>query len=710
MNRPFLTLPTSCPTESNEAAAGELSGSVIGDSWQEPGLWTAPVYSAPMPAMTGCEKLRFTPSLEVKPETTLADTPTGVGVTLKIPQLETLSSLSEAGLKEAVVTLPSGLTVSPSAVSGLGACSEEEIGLSSPAAPSCPESSKIALVEAVTPLLTSKLTGSVYLAQQGNLPGNGSNPFGSLIAMYVVVEGSGVLIKSAGEVSLNQSTGQLTARFKNLPELPYSELKLDFFGGPRAPLVPAVCGSYTTTSILTPYSAPQSGPPATPQSGFEVSSGCATGAFNPSLTAGTTSNQAGGYSPFVVTFSRNDGEQELGAIQVHTPPGLLGSISHVPLCGETQAEAGTCGPESEIGEVSAAVGPGPDPYYVTGGRAYLTGPYKGAPFGLSFVVPATGGPYDLGNVIVRAAVSVDPRTSALTITSDPLPTILQGVPLQVRSVTVNVNRPQFMFNPTNCTPTTISATLQGAEGTSTTDTVPYQAGDCAALAFAPKFSVSTSGRTSKADGASLDVKLSYPSAPQGSQANIARVKVDLPKQLPSRLTTLQKACLAATFEADPASCPADSIVGIVRATTPLLPVQLSGPAYFVSYGNAKFPELIIVLQGDNVRVDLHGETFISKAGITSSTFRTIPDVPVGTFELYLPEGKYSALAANANLCNSTLTMPTAFVAQNDAEIHESTKIGVTGCPKDRKAAEKKAKKASKARKASHRQDDGMDKR
>jgi hypothetical protein len=458
--------------------------------------------------------------------------------------------------------------------------------------------------------------------------------------------------------------------------------------------------------VLTPYSAPQSGPPATPQSSFEVAAGCATGAFTPSLTAGTTSNQAGGYSSFVATFARQDSEQELGAIQVHTPPGLLGSISHVPLCPEPQAEAGTCGPESQIGEVSAAVGPGPYPFYVKGGRAYLTGPYKGAPFGLTFVVPAQGGPYNLGNVVVRAAISVDLRTSALTITSNPLPTILQGVPLQVRSVTVNVNRPEFMFNPTSCTPTTISATLQGSLGTSTTDAIPYQAGDCAALAFAPKFSVSTSGRTSKADGASLDVKLAYPNAPQGSQANIAKVRVDLPKKLPSRLTTLQKACLAATFEANPANCPAASVIGIAKATTPLLPVMLSGPAYFVSYGGAKFPELIIVLQGDGVRVDLHGETFISKAGITSSTFSTIPDVPVGTFELYLPEGKYSALAANGNLCTSSLAMPTAFVAQNGAQLKQTTKLAVTGCPKAKAATKKKKtkriSKGKKARDASHR--------
>lgn len=711
-NRPFLTLPTSCTVQ-----PGAL---VSADSWQEPGVWTPFFESAPLPAMRGCEGLSFTPSLEVKPETAVADTPTGVGVTLKIPQLETLSSRSEAVMKEAVVTLPSGLTVSPSAVGGLGACSEAQIALASAAAPSCPESSKIASVEAVTPLLENKLAGSVYLAQQGNAgAAQGANPFGSLIALYLVVEGSGVLVKAPGEVSLNQSTGQLTARFGEdpatgfyLPELPYSELKLNFFGGPRAPLVTAVCGSYTTTSLLTPYSAPESGPPATPQSDFDVDAGCATGAFNPSLSAGTTSNQAGGYSPFVATFSREDSEQELGAIQVHMPPGLLGMLSNVPLCSEPQAAQGTCGPETQIGEVSAAVGPGPDPYYVTGGRAYLTGPtllegpnQSGAPFGLTFVVPARGGPFDLGDVVVRAAISVNPVTAAVTVTSAPLPTILQGVPLQVRSVTVNINRPDFIFNPSSCEKMSIGASMQGSLGATPIESAPFQAGDCAELTFKPKFSVSTSGKTSKVDGASLDAKVIYPPGPRGTQANFRSVKVDLPKQLPARLTTLQKACLASVFETNPAACPAASVIGIVRVSTPVLPGTLTGPVYFVSHGGEAFPSLVIVLQGDGVRVDLTAATFISKKGITSSTFKSLPDVPVSTFELYLPEGPYSALAANGNLCTSKLTMPTAFVAQNGAVIHQSTPISVTDCAKAKKQGKramqvKQARRVGRARRTS----------
>ena len=702
VKQPFVTLPTSCGTP--------LVGQVTADSWQEPEVWTPPFESTPAPAMTGCDRLSFTPSIEVRPETEVADSPTGLQIDMRIPQVESIDRLAEANLKEAVVTLPAGMVLSPSTVSGLGACSEEEVGLDDLAQPTCPESSKVASVQIRTPLLEHPLEGSVYVAQQGNGgPAQGSNPFGSLIALYIVAESEGVLFKTAGEVQLDQSTGQLTARFglnpvtgQDLPQVPFSELKLHFFGGPRAPLVPRVCGSYVTTTQLTPWSAPESGPPATPQSSFEVNAGCATGAFNPTLSGGTTSNQAGGYSPFVATFARGDGEQELGAIQVHMPPGLLGMLSKVSLCGEPQAQRGECSAESQIGEVSAAAGPGPDPFYVTGGRAYLTGPYHGAPFGLTFVVPARGGPFDLGNVIVRAAIGVNPITAAVTITSNPLPTILQGVPLQVKSVTVDVNRPEFIFNPTSCEKLSIVASLQGSQGATPQESVPFQAGDCAALAFAPKFSVSTSGKTSRLNGASLDAKVIYPTGTQGTQANIAQAKVELPKQLPARLKTLQKACTAAVFEADPASCPAASVVGIVRAITPVLPGTLSGPVYFVSHGGEAFPDLVAVLQGDGVRTDLVGSTFISKADITSSTFKKVPDVPVSSFELYLPAGPDSALSANGNLCSERLKMPTTFTAQDGATIHQSTPIAVTGCHRARPVSARRAVNPRKARRAATR--------
>jgi hypothetical protein len=527
--------------------------------------------------------------------------------------------------------------------------------------------------------------------------------------MYLVAEDpvSGVLVKLAGEVRLSE-TGQVVTVFRNSPQLPFEDAELHFFGGERAPLAtPARCGTYTTSASFAPWTGIEA---AQLSSSIEVTSGpdkapCPGAAlpFAPSLTAGTTSIQAGGFSPFTMTMSREDGQQNLRSIQLHMPPGMSGTLSTVKLCGEEQANAGTCGPESQIGETIVSVGLGGDPFSVTGGKVYITGPYKGAPFGLSIVNPAKAGPFDLGQVVVRAKIDVNPETAVLTITTDTegpykIPTVLDGIPLQIKHLNVNINRPGFTFNPTNCSPLAITGTLGSTEDATSVLSVPFQATNCAVLAFKPKLTASTSGKTSRAGGASLTVKLAYPAGPY--DANIARVKVELPKKLPSRLTTLQKACTAAVFEANPANCPAASVIGHATATTPVLPVPLTGPAIFVSHGNESFPSLIVVLQGYGVTVHLVGSTFISKQGVTSSTFKTVPDVPVGSFELALPEGPYSALAANGNLCKAKLAMPTEFIAQNGALIKTTTKITATGCPKAKKSTHNKKKKAHrKSRKA-----------
>jgi hypothetical protein len=384
------------------------------------------------------------------------------------------------------------------------------------------------------------------------------------------------------------------------------------------------------------------------------------------------------------------------------PPGLLGVVSSVTPCGEAQANAGTCGAASLIGHTIVSVGVGADPYSVRGGEVFLTGPYKGAPYGLSIVNPANAGPFHLGNVIVRAKIEVDPLTADLTVTTDAtgpysIPHILDGIPLQIQHVNVTIDRPGFTFNPTDCNPLAVSGSMESDQGATGGVNVPFQVTNCAVLAFKPQFDASTQAHTSRVNGASLDVKLSYPAGSLGKDANLQKVKVDLPKQLPSRLSTLQKACPNTVFDANPASCPVASRIGSVTATTPILAGALSGPVYFVSYGGLKFPELVIVLSGDNVTVQLHGETFISPAGITSSTFRAIPDVPVSTFELKLPEGPNSALAATGKLCASKLTMPTAFTAQNGATIKQSTPIAVTGCARHtkHKARKKAVKKAHK---------------
>lgn len=744
---PFLSMPTSC--------SGPMQAPMLADSWQRPGYFREFSLVTPMPGLVGCNKERFEPSLETaRPDLQHAGTPTGLTVDVHVPQnLQTVAgATAESSVKQIDVTLPDGMTLNPGGADGLTSCTEAEIGYLGKEEPekevafehftsdypSCPDSSKIATVTIHTPLLPHPIEGFVYLATPSINGEPGDNPFNSLISMYLVAQDpvSGVLVKLPMRVELNPATGQLVTKVDN-PELPFEDAELHLFGGSRAPLAtPAMCGTYTTKAVFTPWSG---NAPVDSNATFTIDSGPGGGScltspkpFAPSLQAGATNLQAGGYTPFTTTLGHPDGNQYLGSVSMKLPPGLMGSLSGVKLCPEPQAAQGTCGPESLIGHTTVTAGLGSNPAVVARpGNVYITVPYNGhdackvgeagcAPFGLTVANPAETGPFDLEKgtacdcVVVRAKVEVNPITAQLTVTSDPLPTILKGIPLQLQHVNMTIERPGFTFNPTNCEPLSIDSTIASSEGASASVSTRFQVANCATLGFKPQFRVSTPGKTSRKDGAGLDVKLLYPTAPFGSQANIAKVKVDLPKQLPSRLSTLQKACLASTFEANPSACPTGSRVGFAKATTPVLPVPLEGPAYFVSYGAKKFPELIIVLQGYGVTIDLHGETFISKAGITTSTFRQVPDVPVGSFELKLPQGPNSALAANANLCKATYTvtstrrvrarikgrsmyvtvkvakrvhglrMPTAFIAQNGATIHTSTPISVTGCARARR--------------------------
>jgi hypothetical protein len=707
---PLLTLPTSC--------TGPLRSTVEADSWgtteevtphEHLGEYQTTEYvwhdeHGPL-GLDGCNHLPFEPSIAVTPDGPNASSPTGLSVNEHVPQEDTLAptGLAESTVKNTTVALPVGVQISPAGGDGLLACSTGQVGFGggspegglefSDDLGSCPEASKVGTVKITTPLLPNPLTGAAYLASQN------ANPFGSLVAVYIIVHDpvSGVLVKAAGEVSLDPVTGQIVTTFKNTPQLPYENLELHFFGSARAPLTtPPLCGTYTTHASIEGWSG---NPPVEPSSSFQITAGPGGGPcsdprpFAPGFKSGSTNLQAGAFTPFELTMTRPDADQTLSRVETRMPAGLLGMLSSVKLCGEPQAALGTCGPESLIGETTVAAGLGDSPYTVKGGKVYITTGYKGGSYGLSIVNPAKAGPFDLGTVVVRASIGVDPQTAALTIKSDPLPTILDGIPLQIQRVNVSINREKFTFNPTNCNKTQIGGTLTSTEGASALVSTPFQVTNCATLVFKPKFSVSTSGKTSRKNGAGLDVKLSYPQGSLGKQANIAAVKVDLPRQLPSRLETLQRACSDKVYNNNPAECPAASKVGTVTTTTPVLPVPLSGPVYFVSHGARKFPDLVVVLQGYGVSVALDGETFISKKGITSTTFRTIPDVPFEKFELKLPQGPFSALASNGNLCKAKLAIPTAIVAQNGLEIHQSTKITATGCakPQVKKPAKRKKK-------------------
>jgi hypothetical protein len=704
----LLTLPTSCG-EPNHAG-------VAFDSWLEPYTPLSYPIEPALPSLDGCNQTLFSPAISVTSSTDSASAPSGLDFNLNFHDEGLISGtgLAQSQMKDTVVTLPEGMTINPSAGVGLVGCTPAEYAretLDSEPGAGCPNESKLGTVEVTTPLLTTAINGSLFIAQPYENPfpePEAGHPDGTLVALYVVLKNPemGILLKLAGKVTPNPLTGRLTTSFANNPQLPFDHFNFHFREGQQAPLIsPSTCGTYTTQAILTPWSEPTS--PLNETSSFAITKGSGGGAcpsggvppFDPGITSGLQNNNAGAFSPFYLHLTRTDGEQEIAGFSTNLPEGLTGDLSGIPFCSDAAIEAArhktgaqeeaepSCPAASRIGHTLVGTGVGAVLAYVPG-KIYLAGPFHGAPFSIVAVTSAVVGPFDLGTVVLRFGLTIDPYTARVSVTptsSEPIPTILRGIVTHVRDIRVYIDRSKFTLNPTSCNPLTIGSTLNSDLGASKTVTSPFQASNCQALGFKPRFKVSTSGKTSRSKGASLTVKLSYPA---GAQANIAKVKVDLPKQLPSRLTTLQKACTAAQFAANPAGCPAASRVGFAKAITPLIPVPLEGPAYFVSHGGEQFPDLIMVLQGYGVTIDLVGSTFINKAGITSSTFKTVPDQPVGSFELTLPQGPFSALAANGNLCKAKLTMPTAFDAQNGASVHQTTKIAVTGCPKAKKAKRK----------------------
>lgn len=740
----FLTLPASCEKPYEPMLDGESWPKKTTPGGPAETLKFGPVgyrlangSGTPL-ALTGCNQLSFAPAFEATPSSQSASSPSGLDVNLSFDDegLTSANGAAQSQLKDTTVTLPEGLTINPSSGVGLGGCTTadyEAETVESPPGAGCPNNSKLGTVEIETPLLKQKIHGSLFIAQPFENPfpePEHGHPGGTLVALYIVAKNpeTGILVKLAGKVTPDPLTGRLTTTFLNNPQLPFSHFNFHFREGQQAPLItPSVCGSYSIQALLTPWSEPlRTLPPDS--SPFSITSGSGGGAcpsgglppFSPQITSGTINNAAGAPSAFYLRLSRSDGEGEISSFSTNLPPGLSGILTGIPFCPEpdiavARAKSGaeeqadpSCPAASLLGRSEVGTGVGAV-LSDTPGQIYLAGPYNGDPFSLVSVTSAVVGPFDLGTVVIRFGLRLDPHTTQVSVDptpTEPIPHIIDGIVTHVRDIRVTIDRPGFTINPTSCNEMSISSTLGSSLGQSATISSPFQAASCASLKFAPKFSVSTAGKTSKAGGASLSVKLTYPSAPLGTYANLAKAKVSLPKQLPSRLTTLQKACTAQVFDQNPANCPPASIVGRSKVITPALPVPLEGPAYFVSHGGEAFPDLTIVLQGYGVTVDLVGSTSI-KNGVTTSTFKATPDVPFNSFELNLPQGPNSALAANANLCASKLAMPTEFTAQNGAVLKQSTPISVTGCKKvkaltNKQKLAKALKQCKKKRKAKRR--------
>ncbi len=647
--KPFLTNPTSC--------TGPVPTTLRANSWQEPAAWDESTFlshdnsNEPIGA-DGCEKLPFDPSLEVKAEPGSAASPSSLAVRIHVPQAKGTQQLATAHLRKAVVTLPQGVAINAAAANGLGACAPSQIGLDDADPVSCPDSAKVGDVEIKSPLLRDTMTGAVYVAKQGD------NPNGNLLTVYLVAEADGVLVKLPGKVDLDPASGQVTATFDENPQLPFEDLSVRFWGGPGGALVaPQSCGTYQASATLTPWSGTE---PVTDSDSFAVSSGpeggaCPSGGFAPKVAAGTVSASAGKHSPFVLNVSREDGTQALAGIDAKLPKGLLAKLAGVPYCsdaelasiptaagtGAAQLAHPTCPAASRVGSVAVAAGAGSSPVFVDTGSVYLAGPYKGAPLSLAFVTPALAGPFDLGNVVVRAALKVDPETAQVEAVSDPIPTILAGIPLNLREIRVKIDRDRFMLNPTSCAETAVEVGASGAAGASATGLDRFQAASCASLGFAPKLALRLQGGMKR----SAYPKLTATLTAKPRQANLSRVAVTMPHSEFLAQEHLGNICTRVQYAAS--ECPKATIYGYAKAYTPLLDEPLEGPVYLRASSHP-LPDLVAALRGQ-IAIDLAGR-IDSVNGRIRTSFETIPDAPITKFVLAMKGGEKSLLVNSRDLC------------------------------------------------------------
>jgi hypothetical protein len=658
--RPYLSLPAQCESDNTFRFHHY-------DSWQRRGSF-GPEIDYTMPGkMRGCENPRFEPDVQIVATGKQANTPTGLDIHVKIPQNENPNALATPPVKRFTVTLPKGMSFSPSFADGLRSCSLAQMKLGTNEPVACPDASRIGEATLHTPLLPKVAQGSMYLAAQGD------NPFDSLFALYLVLhdtEERGVLIKIPGRIDVDPVTGQIVTVFKDAPQFPFDDLTLKFRSGPRAPLVsPPSCGTQTIGVEVASYAQPQN--PVDASNTYQVTEGpngtpCppepAKRSFRPRFSAGTLSPVAGSYSTFLFRLSREDQEQELSQVSAALPPGLVARIAGIPLCpdraiasistaegaGAAELARPACPAATQIGSLSAGLGAGPGPTYFDG-EVYLAGPYKGAPLSLAIVVPALAGPFDFGNVVVRVAFYVDPETAQVTAVSDPFPTILHGVILRVRDVRLRVDRPQTTINPTNCSPLSVGGRLTGVGGDllSTADdslfdtSIPFQVGSCGDLAFRPKLAVRLFGGTHRGAHPKLRARLRMP--PGG--ANIASASITLPDSEFLDQSHIGTVCTRAQFARE--ACPAASVYGVVSARTPLLDELLTGKVYLRS-SNHSLPDLVAALRG---RIDLDVVARIDSVnGRIRSTFARAPDAPVRSFTLTLAGGRKGLLVNSTNAC------------------------------------------------------------
>jgi len=642
---PFMVNPTRCGVP--------LEISISTDSYQLPGLLST--MSAPLPPIFGCDEIGFDPTFTLTPTTRQAATPSGLEAELTIPQNETVDGQATSHLKDAIVTLPEGMTIAPGAADGLEACSAAQVGykISPPPTARCPDASKIGTAEFDVPALSRVIRGAIY--QRTPDPDR-------LLRIWLVTDELGVHVKLPGEILLDSRTGQVTSLFLDNPQVPLRNLKLRFKSGPRAPLAtPSACGVYQTRYEFAPWSGR---PPVRAETPMTIDEGCDTGGFSPRLSAGATDPAAGRFSPFVFDLTRNADEQNLAGVEVTLPPGAAAKLAGVVLCPEAATHTAACPAASQIGTTTVATGPGSAPLWVPQpGKeptaVYLSGPYKGAPYSIVVKVPAQAGPFDLGTVAVRAALHLNPTNAQVTTVADPLPQILAGIPITYRTVHLDIDRPGFTVNPTSCRPMSVKAKVTSVEGTVAGLSDPYRVGSCAALGFKPRLSLRLLGKTDRGAFPALRAILT----PRGHDANIAKAVVTLPRSEFLEQSHIRTICTRVQFAAD--ACPKGSVYGHARAFSPLVDYPVEGPVYLRSSSNP-LPDLVMALRGPArtpIAIDVVGRIDSLAGGIRAS-FGTVPDLPVSKFVLSMQGGRKGLLVNSRDLCASASRADVELTGQN----------------------------------------------
>ncbi len=692
----FLTTPSTCFDPAQPEFAHIYSTYLRADSFQD----EAPQFpagaqevEAPLPKgikPTGCENVPFEPSTSVEPGTSQTDSPAGATVDVKVP-FNPAAEIYQSNVRVARVTLPHGMGVNPSAAPALQACSDQEFGKGMRNPIACPAGSKIGTVAIDTPPLPDgTLTGNVYLGQQLSRDPSSGEEYRIFIAAEAASRG--LSVRLIGNVIANPETGQLTAEVREAPQVPFDLVRVKLDGGARATLSsPPTCGPNATSHAMTAWSGTPDNGPQDP--GFTLTSAPGGGAcaktmaarpFSPSFAAAPKSDEALAFTPFTTRIVRKDGQQELKGVDITLPPGATAKLAGVPYCppsalaaaasrsGAAEKANASCPDKSQVGVVTATAGTGPSPLRIEG-KAFLSGRYKGAPVSLSVVTPAVAGPFDLGNVVVRVPLFVDPETAQIHAVSDPIPDVFGGAKLSLRSVFVNVNRKEFTLNGTNCSKFATAGSLRGGGADPTNPatfsafavSAPFQATKCKPLRFRPKLHLRLFGKTKRAQNPRLRATLKA----RPGQANIARASVGLPHALFLDQASLATICTRVQFAAD--KCPKRSVYGRARAFTPLLGKPLEGPVYLRSSNNP-LPDLVAHLEGQ-VEIDLVGRIDSFRGGIRT-TFGRVPDVPVSKFTMVLPGGKKGLLVASQDLCKHPVKAIVRFKAQNGKKLNKRQQL------------------------------------